>query len=64
MKKFSLLLILVSTYTFAQNTQVEMADSFRSAGKIYVVIAVITVVLIGIFVYLFSLDNKLKKLDK
>lgn len=63
MKKYSLLFILLAFQTFAQNAPVEMADSFRSDGKIYVVIAVISVVLVGIFSYLFSLDQKLKKFE-
>lgn len=63
MKKYSLLFILLSFQSFAQNAPIEMADSFRSDGKIYVVIAVISVVLIGIFGYLFSLDQKLKKYE-
>ena len=44
--------------------QVEMADQFRADGKIYVVIAVVAVILTGIFVYLFRLDTKISKLEK
>lgn len=40
-----------------------MADTFRKEGKIYVVIAVAGIVLIGIFVYLFMLDKRLKNLE-
>ena len=43
--------------------QAEMADTFRAEGKIYVVVAIILIVLVGVFVYLFSLDRKVKKLE-
>lgn len=43
---------------------VEMADSFRADGKIYVVVAVMLTILSGIFFYLFTLDARLGKLEK
>lgn len=60
---FSLLFVLAS---FAANAQseVEMADQFRADGKIYVVIAVIGLILAGLFVYLFRLDRKITDLEK
>ena len=33
-------------------------------GKIFVVVAVLAVILVGIFVYLFSIDRKVTKLEK
>jgi len=33
-------------------------------GKIFVVVAVLAVILIGIFGYLFTIDRKLRKLEK
>jgi CcmD family protein len=49
----------------AQNSNgVEMADALRSSGKIYVVVSVISVVFIGIAIYLFSIDSRLKKIEK
>jgi CcmD family protein len=36
----------------------------ESYGKIFVVVAVLAVILIGIFVYLFTIDRKLRKLEK
>jgi CcmD family protein len=44
--------------------QVDMATGMRSNGKIYVVVAVLSMVLIGLFIYLFSLDRKISKLEK
>ncbi|MBX0292477.1 CcmD family protein [Hymenobacter sp. HSC-4F20] len=42
----------------------EMADALRQSGKIYVVVAVITVVLAGLLLFLISLDRKLSRLEK
>ncbi len=66
MKKMTLLFILsiTSLNLFAQNTAVPMADVMRSNGKIYVVVAVLLVILLGLIVYLFSLDKRLKMLEK
>lgn len=42
----------------------EMADAFRADGKIYVVVAVITVLLVGLLVLLVSLDRKVSRLER
>lgn len=44
--------------------QVEMATGMRSSGKIYVVVAVLSIVLIGLFLYLFALDRKISRLER
>lgn len=41
-----------------------MASGLRSSGKIYVVVAVLAVLFIGLAVYLFTLDKRLTKLEK
>lgn len=66
MKKLAILLLFIFNYigVFAQSNQVEMADKFRSSGKIYVVIATIAIIFIGLAIYLFSIDRRLKKLEK
>ncbi len=68
MKNFILTLALILSFALnllAQNSNgVEMADSLRSSGKIYVVVLVISVVFIGLVIYLFSIDNRLKKIEK
>lgn len=67
MKKIFVLAFLLLSYTalFAQQNQpVEMADVMRSSGKIYVVIATITIIFIGLAIYLFSIDRRLKKIEK
>tara|TARA_B110000977_G_scaffold169923_1_gene220247 strand:+ start:1462 stop:1605 length:144 start_codon:yes stop_codon:yes gene_type:complete len=46
----------------AQN--VEMADVMRSNGKIYVVVAVIATIFIGLMIYLIRIDKKVQKLEE
>jgi heme/copper-type cytochrome/quinol oxidase subunit 2 len=41
----------------------EMADTFRSEGKIYVVITVISIIFICLIGYLIYIDIKLRKLE-
>lgn len=43
--------------------QIPMADAFRSEGKIYVVLAVVLILLIGFFAYLWRVDKKIDKLE-
>lgn len=65
MKAFFLLLFSFTAFTAsAQASDIEMADQFRADGKIYVVIAVVSVVLIGLFAYLFRLESKISALEK
>lgn len=65
MKKFLLALFSISTsfYLTAQES-IEMADQMRSEGKIYVVVAVLAVILVGLFIYLFTIDRKVSRLEK
>lgn len=56
------LLMIVSGNAYAQNA--EMADTLRSEGKIYVVVAIILIVLTGLIVYLLLLDRKITKLEE
>ncbi|MHA4894782.1 CcmD family protein [Pedobacter sp. PWIIR3] len=66
MKKLlmALLLMISSVSVFAQDGGIEMADALRSNGKIYVVVVCIVIILLGLLAYLFSLDKRLKKLEK
>ena len=58
----SLMLVVFSFMAQAQST-VEMADTMRANGKIYVVVGIILIVLVGLIVYLIVLDKKVKKLE-
>ena len=68
MSKMKYLLMCVPMLMFflitkAQNN-VEMADTMRSNGRIYVVVAVLVVILIGLFLYLLRLDRKISKMER
>ena len=43
---------------------VVMADTLRSNGKIYVVVAVVVIIVTGLLAYLYLLDRKVSKLEK
>lgn len=58
----NLLFLLMSFSLSAQD--IPMADEMRASGKIYVVVAVLTTILLGMIIYLISIDRKLKKLEK
>jgi CcmD family protein len=59
-----MLMMILSMVSIAQAQQVEMADTMRSNGKIYTVVAVCLTILIGLFVYVFSIDRKISKIEK
>ncbi|SMB87423.1 hypothetical protein SAMN00120144_1345 [Hymenobacter roseosalivarius DSM 11622] len=61
-----LLTLLASALRAAAQTAdtPEMADTLRQNGKIYVVVAVILIVVIGLIGYLISLDRKVSRLEK
>jgi CcmD family protein len=42
----------------------EPTDFMRSNGKIYVVVAVVVIIVLGIFIYLLNLEKKIKKLER
>jgi hypothetical protein len=65
---------LIALFTFlftaisismAQEVQTpDMADPMRQSGKIYVVVGVITIIFIGIIVYMITVDSRVSKLEK
>ncbi len=59
---FTLIAFLIVNVGFAQDA--EMADTMRSNGKIYVVVGIILIILIGLVLYLFSMDRRLSKIEK
>ena len=65
-KRLFLLITVLFThfFVFAQDEKVEMADGFRSNGKIYVVVAVILTIFAGIIFYLVRLDRKISRIEK
>lgn len=67
MKKLLVLMVFILSCVnvFAQKSApTEMADAMRSSGKIYVVIATISIIFVGLAIFLFSIDRRLKKIEK
>lgn len=64
-KKILLSLFLAFTFAIANaQEKVEMADTMRSNGKIYVVVAVLAIILTGMFLFLINIDRKVSRLEK
>ncbi|MDA7501824.1 CcmD family protein [Chitinophagales bacterium] len=62
---FILGLIVTASPLFAQGEPaVEMADALYASGKIYVVVAVLVLILLGLLGYLFMTDRKISKLEE
>jgi nicotinamide riboside transporter PnuC len=68
MKKYfkSFLLVLIANVcviaVYAQDTSTN-TGVVRSNGKIYVVMAVVATIVTGLFVYVYSIDKKISKLE-
>lgn len=59
------ILILFTAVVNAQTTaDADNAGIMRSNGKIYVVVAIVVTILLGLFFYVYSLDRKISKLEK
>ena len=64
---FQLLVLLVTisvAYAQEANSGIEMADTMRSEGKIYVVVLVVIILFSGLVFYAFNTDQKLSKVEK
>lgn len=56
--------MFVSGYSQQLNSNQEPTDFMNSNGKIFVVMAVVAVIVLGLFFYLINLDRKIKRLEK
>jgi hypothetical protein len=61
---YFLLIGLISIAQPGEPDKVQMADSLRASGKIYVVVAVVVTILAGIVLYLIQLDRKIRNMEK
>ena len=59
-----LLCLTALSHAQDEGTKVDMADTMRSNGRIYVVVAVVVVILLGLILYLVRLDRKITRLEK
>jgi multisubunit Na+/H+ antiporter MnhB subunit len=64
----SVFAMMLSVFVCAQdslkNEKPQMADALRSSGKIYVVVAVLVIILAGLFLYLVNTDKKISRIEK
>lgn len=67
MQKLALLLLLTLTTINLKaqtySSEIEMATGMRSSGKIYVVVATIAIIFVGLAWYLFAMDKRISKLE-
>jgi hypothetical protein len=60
---FTIALAMLSVFVHAQDAAPK-EDFMRSNGKVYVVLAVVVTIVVGLFLYLMNLDRKISKLEK
>lgn len=64
-KKYAILILLFVTVSKTLSAQAtSTADKLIEHGKLNAVIAVVAVILLGIFAFLFYLEKKIKKLEQ
>ncbi len=61
---FILLLTTIIVQAQEGTAKTGFGETMRSSGRIYVVIAVILTILIGLILYLVRLDKKMSKMEK
>ncbi len=59
-------LAMITAMSYAQDIDATADENsiMKSNGKIYVVMAVVVVIVLGLFLYLINLDRKISKLEK
>ena len=60
---FSGVLLLICSTTLQAQALPEQ-DIMRSNGKIFVVMGVVVIILVGLFIYINSIDRKIARLEK
>lgn len=66
MKKIftTFLMWMLTLQLFAQNGSSSLSDSVYASGKIYVVVACVLLILLGLLLFLFSIEKRLKKIER
>ena len=67
MKRYlsTLLALVLMQSVYSQSTVINgTEDFFQAIGKMYVVVAIILIIFIGLGMYLWRLDQRLKQLEK
>lgn len=63
MKKIISTIYLTFLLAIANAQSTDNLDLMRSNGKIYVVVLVVLIILLGLFFYVWKLDKKITKLE-
>lgn len=66
MNKAATLIVFLGTFLLSHlaEAQPEMADTMRSEGKIYVVVAILLTIFAGMIAYLVMIDRKVTRIEK
>lgn len=66
MKKIitTILLLMVTLQIFAQDQGSTVVNTLEGSDKIYVVVVCVAIILLGLLFLLFSIDRRLKKIEK
>ena len=62
--RLSVLFLSMAFPMISMAQEVEMADGLRQSGKIYVVVVVLSIILLGLFGFLWYLDKKVSGIEK
>ncbi len=58
-----IVLVLLAIPFISKGQAIEMANTLRSEGKIYVVVGVIAIIFVGLVFYLISMDRRVTKME-
>lgn len=58
------LMLMITMQLFAQSQESAAIEMMNSSGRIYVVVACVAIILFGLLFFLFSIESRLKKLEK
>jgi uncharacterized membrane protein len=61
---FALTFLIFSVMQLNAQQDIDMADTFRENGKIYVVVGILSIVFSGIIIFLIRLEKKVARLEK
>lgn len=64
MRKYLFVILFFLSQHVVQAQEVEMADTLRSEGKIYVVVLILVLILTGLIGYLILIDRKVSRLER
>lgn len=63
-KKKLILLFSIFLPILTYSQEVGMADALRENGKIYIVVIVVSIIVLGLFGFLLFLDKKIGRIEK